>query len=42
MNKSYLTIIYVLVLLTMGVSIFGGMKIIRKENFQHRYQILQN
>lgn len=33
MNKSYLTIIYVLVLLTMGVSIFGGMKIIRNENF---------
>ncbi|GGC96029.1 hypothetical protein [Enterococcus wangshanyuanii] len=33
MNKSYLTIIYVLVLLSIGVSIFGGMKIIRNENF---------
>jgi uncharacterized membrane protein len=33
MNKSYLTIIYILILLSIGVSIFGGMKIIRNENF---------
>lgn len=33
MNKSYLVIIYILVILSIGVSIWGGLKLIRKERF---------
>lgn len=33
MKKAYLTIIYSLILLSIGATIYGGLKIIRNENF---------